>query len=283
MYWLKEKYIERDISQELRFFSMNSTRWSNYRKANDLHPEVRAKELNLMVETVDPSKEQVIIECGTGNGYLTFPLAKRLGNKGKLITYDIIEENLKSVNERNKNLKYPIQTEKQKLSYSFDLPDNYADKIVSIATFHHYDNITEKTGISGRTKALTEFHRVLKKGGKVILADVEEETISAKYFRSINSPTYCSPNGHPHAFLSLKEIRDLCAKIGFKIESLTIEKVPWTFSSKVEAAKFLCTIHNAQCSPQESFEHAQKTLTFWQEGEFFYLEWELFYLVASKI
>ena len=92
----------------------NKLRWANYRKANDNSPEVRKSELDLMLKRVNPRDGEIILECGTGNGYLTFPIAKKVRKGGQVITYDVIEENLKSVRIKNKDKKLPIKVKKQK-------------------------------------------------------------------------------------------------------------------------------------------------------------------------
>ena len=64
---------------------MKTNRWYNYRKANNKFPKVRKKELELMLTKVNPQSGEIIIECGIGNGYLTFPVARKVGEKGKVI------------------------------------------------------------------------------------------------------------------------------------------------------------------------------------------------------
>lgn len=82
-------------------------RWENYRKANDKFPEVRQNELKFMLRKINPKPADIILEAGTGNGYLTFPIAQNLA-KGKIITYDIIKDNLSQVRKLNKKFKLPI-------------------------------------------------------------------------------------------------------------------------------------------------------------------------------
>ncbi|MBT4135853.1 methyltransferase domain-containing protein [archaeon] len=260
---------------------MKTNRWDNYRKANDKFPEVRKKELQLMLKKVNPQSGEIIMECGTGNGYLTFPIAQKLG-KGKLITYDVTPENLDAVRKLNKKFNLPIEIKQQTIFYDFEETDSSMDKIISIASFHHYDNKIKKTGFSGRLEALKEFHRIIKKNGKIIIGDVGKNTISSKYFDSINNPKFCFPEGHPHEFLDKKEIQNLCLQTGFEIESYEVAHVPWVFDSEDQAKEFLHTIHNAKCSPEESLAHAKKYLKFWKENNKYYLDWELFYLIAKK-
>lgn len=171
---------------------------------------------------------------------------------------------------------------KQKNSYEFKEKNNSVDKVVSIASFHHYDNRSKNTGISGRLKALKEFNRILKEKGKLIIGDVGKNTVSARYFNAIDNPKYCYPTGPPHDFPDKKEIQILCDKSGFNIQSYEVVHVPWTFDNEKQAKEFLHTIHNAQCSQEESFEYAKKYLKFWKENNKYYLDWELFYLIANK-
>jgi len=258
---------------------METNRWNNYRKANDKFPEVRKNELQLMLTKISPEEGEIIVEAGTGNGYLTFPIAQKIGN-GKLFSYDIIPENLAEVKELNRSFNLPIELKQQKTSYDFEEQDSSVDKVVSIASFHHYDD--RSTEYSGRLRALKEFSRILKLGGKLIIGDVGKNTVSSKYFEAIDTPEYCYPNGHPHDFLSKEEITDLCEQTNFKIESYEVLHVPWTFENEEQAKEFLHTIHNARCSQEQSFEHAKQYLNFWEKDGLFYLDWELFYLVAIK-
>ena len=260
----------------------NKKRWANYRKANDDSPEVRENELKYMLKKINPKNGEIILECGTGNGYLTFPIAKKIGKFGKVITYDVILKNLKAVEEKNKKEKLKVITKNQKENHKFQEKNNSIDKIISIATFHHYDNLLNHTGFSGRKKALKEFYRILKKKGKLIIGDVGEGMVSAKYFQTINSPKYCAPEGHPHDFPTKDELKSILMGAGFKLKSYVRKKVPWTFKSENQAKIFLKTIHNALCTGEESLEHAKKSLRFRRKGNKYYLDWELFYLIAEK-
>lgn len=237
---------------------MSETRWKNYRKANDSFPEVRRNELEYMLDIINAKAEEIIVEAGTGNGYLTFPLAEGVGKSGKILTYDIVLENLDEVNKTNKIHQLSIETRAQKDTYEFQEADSTVDKVVSIASFHHYDTRTEGSGFSGRLRALMEFNRILKDSGHLFIADVGKETVSATYFNAIDNPQYCFPNGHPHDFLSKEEIYDLCEKANFRVVQYETRHVPWIFTTIDEAKEFLHTIHNARCTPEESFELAKK-------------------------
>ena len=56
-------------------------RWEQYRKANSERPEVRENELRHLFTLLEPRSGEKIWEVGTGNGYLTFPIAGAVGKK----------------------------------------------------------------------------------------------------------------------------------------------------------------------------------------------------------
>lgn len=260
-------------------------RWENYRLANSLLPTARENELLKAFELVDPHPGQKILEVGTGNGYLTFPLAEGVAPDGEVVTADVTEDNLKDVERRNRARGLPIRhllfEEQDEMPFSKRFRD-YFDAVASIATLHHFDNRKLGTGDSGRRRAVTEFFRVLKDGGRMVLADPAHGTITQRYFDRINNPRYCYPDGHPHDFFTPERLRQVVQEVGFKEIVITILYVPWKFESIEAGKEFVHTIHNARCSADESLAVAQEILGFNRIGDHFVLGWELFFLTARK-
>ena len=259
-------------------------RWENYRLANSSKPSARANELNILLATLDPKFGERILEIGTGNGYLTFPIAQAVGEQGLLVTADVVKENLESVvkgNTRSLNIEtYLYDSEKIPLFPAS--MDEYFDAVATIATFHHFDNRNKKTGTTGRQNLLNETYRVLKSGGRLIMSDPVSQTITQRYFDSLDNPLHCYPDGHPHDFPLKSEVVDMVFKAGFKYVTSQIRRVPWKFSTEEEAERFVHTIHNAKCNPNESFNLARELLGFKKVGDHFELGWELFFLQARK-
>ncbi len=256
-------------------------RWENYRLANGKFPDVRALELEKQLEYTSPKLGERIVEIGTGNGILTFELARRVGKGGKIITHDYQNVNLEYVMKLNDG-RYPIECVSQALDYGLSLENDSVDRISTIATLHHYDDRSKKTGSEGREEIINEFYRVLKEGGKLVIGDVAHGTAAQKYFDAIDDPKLCYPLGHPHDFLDEKLAKELCSNAGFKNIEFKIESVPWAFKNEEMAGEFLHQIHNAKCSPEESLNVAKKHIPFWSDFGKFYLGWELFYLTAEK-
>ena len=260
-----------------------SQRWENYRLANSTKPTARENELKQIFSMLSPKEGERILEVGTGNGYLTFPIAQAVGNKGEVVTVDAVEKNLQDVVKRNtQNL--PINPLYFDPNGPTIIPINIGefDAVASIATLHHFDNRKKGTGESGRRKALTDFYRALKNGGRLVISDVVHEGISQKYFDAIDNPEHCFPEGHPHDFFTPERLEQLLNEIGFKNISVEVKRVPWQFTSPEEAENFVHTIHNAKCSVKESFEVAKEYLGFNKVDDHYELGWELFFVTATK-
>jgi SAM-dependent methyltransferase len=262
-----------------------SERWENYRKANTDKPSVRENELRKIFFLVNPQKGQKILEVGTGNGYLTFPIAQAVGQEGEVVTTDVNEGNIKDVVDKNESKRLslvPILLSPKAGLLTEEKYKDYFDTVTTIATLHHFDNRIEKTGDSGRKKAIKCFYQNLKSGGKLVIADVLNGTISQKYFDSIDNPEHCHPLGHPHDFFNQDQLLKAVQDAGFKNIKIEVASVPWKFISLEEAKKFVHTIHNAKCSPEESMTVADRQLGIRKIDDHYELGWELFFLVAEK-
>lgn len=256
-------------------------RWENYRKANNDRPLVRNNELKEIFNLLNPQAGEIILEVGTGNGYLTFPIADSV-RTGKIVTADVGEDNLRSVIERNTG-DLPIKTMLFNDEEMFsDLKDGSFDAVATIATLHHFDNRNRRSGERGRIKALKEFNRVLRTSGRLVIADVIHDSISQKYFDAIDNPEHCFPEGHPHDFFKKERLNKLLEEAGFKKINIEVKKVPWQFSSESEAVDFVHTIHNAKCSPEDSFKIAKDYLGFTKINGNYELGWELYFATAIK-
>ena len=261
-----------------------SQRWENYRLANNSKPSTRERELKEIFTILSPEANEKILEVGTGNGYLTFPIANAVGENGLVVTADVVRTNLDAVTSQprnNLNIEALLFDPEKDQVFPNEFTSRF-DAVASIATLHHFDNRTEATGTAGREKVLKEFYRVLKTGGRLVIGDPINDSITQKYFDRVDNPMHCYPDGHPHNFFSIEELKELVERVGFKNIAIEIKRVPWKFTSPEEAKTFVHTIHNAKCTPEESFNLAKEVLGFEKIDDHYELGWELFFLKAIK-
>jgi ubiquinone/menaquinone biosynthesis C-methylase UbiE len=259
-------------------------RWENYRKANSDKPSARENELKKIFSLLNPREKEKIWEVGTGNGYLTFPVAEAVGKTGEVVTTDVNEGNISDVIKKNADKNFNIVAKLLPIGSPLlgDEYLDYFDAVATIATLHHFDNRKDATGETGRTNAIQTFYKTLKPGGRLVMSDPLNETITQKYFDSIDNPEHCFPDGHPHNFFTKERLQEVVEKVGFRNISIEVIYTPWKFNSETEAINFVHTIHNAKCTAEESFEVAKNVLGFKKVNEHYELGWELFFLTAIK-
>lgn len=249
------------------------TREKNYYLANIEYPQARSREIILALDLLDAEPGDTILEIGAGAGVLAYPIAKLVEPNGHLYAAD----NSKNVLSRfTGNENTPGHITPVHLSQDGLLPEIVpaVDKIVSLATFHHIEN---------KEEMFKQIYYRLKRGGTFVLADVARGTKTAAYFDGpVNE--ICS-TGHDCKFLSLDPTKRYLKNVGFQIVSAEIVSVPWTFSNKTEAAKFLHTIHDAKprFTPEDCLKEAETYLGITQlpNGQI-QLGWQLLFIKATK-
>ena len=140
--------------QNLRFFNS----WAKtYDRSFLLGYWLRRMQADV-VSFVEKSKGLKLLDVGCGTGELLLMLSEKLENPG---LYGIdISKNMLMIAEKKLGGKALL-----KISDVESLPfkDNEFDYVITCEAFHHYLN---------QNKAINEMKRVLKDGGKLIIADV---------------------------------------------------------------------------------------------------------------
>lgn len=163
------------------------------------------KHLKLLTELVHPNKGDIILDIGTGNGYVAFALAS-LKKNCKVIGMDIVAATL----ERNKQ-------KAQKLNYSnlefltydgkrFPFEDNSLDIIVTRYALHHFPNLLD---------SFLEMFRVLKKGGRLVISDPTPNKNDLDGF--VDRFMQIKQDGHIK-FYTFEEYVKMLKDIGFQLD-----------------------------------------------------------------
>lgn len=165
-----------------------------------------------------------VLDAGCGEGYLCRLLARQ-GHKMRGIDLNpkLIEAALKEETKKPFGIEYAVGNIK-KLPYK----DSSFDAVVSNHSINELDD---------PKKALFEFSRVLKRGGRMILFflhpcfDLNPEDIKEKfpqyYFQKVKIIRECflvsgirSPSSYSYLHLSLSEWTELIKKAGFSIQGI---------------------------------------------------------------
>ena len=109
---------------------------------------------------IDVSQKLKILDVSCGTGELLVSLVKKDKNQNlQLYGVDIAEKMLRKAREK---LASSVRLQKADV-HKLKFPEHSFDYVISTESFHHY---------SDQQKALQEMVRVAKKGGKVIVVDI---------------------------------------------------------------------------------------------------------------
>ncbi|MGB2629857.1 MAG: methyltransferase domain-containing protein [Candidatus Omnitrophota bacterium] len=145
-----------------------------------------------------------ILELGTGTGYTALSLARE---GYKFVSIDTDKEALKKTACRLACEKLLSKARFYLMdAYHMDFSDASFDNVIAVNLFHHLEKIDA---------VLAEADRVLRVGGKLIIADFNEKG------REIIDSTHREEGGaHDHPMANREQARSLIAGMGYKVESL---------------------------------------------------------------
>ena len=150
-----------------------------------------------VIEEFGIKKGVKIADFGCGAGYFTIPLARTVGEKGKIYASDVLKTALESVQGRAKVeglLNIETTLSNLEVSGGSKLKDDFLDFVLLA-------NILFQS--SKKADIIKEAKRTLKKGGKIVIVEWQEN----------------QPMGPPEDFIiSKKFVKDLAKKQGFKFE-----------------------------------------------------------------
>lgn len=197
----------------------------NKQTADDVHME-------FLVGMTSPKANETILDLGTGNGYMAFPLAERY-KAAKVIGLDIVEETLK----RNKKRAYDIGLGNLEFrayeGIEFPLENESIDTIITRYAMHHFPDLKH---------SFREMYRVLKPEGKVIISDPtpnnEDHCCFADKFMRMK------PDGHIR-FYYLHEYKEMMMQADFKYISNTMTEIRFPRKEADKYSDILASTDNA--------------------------------------
>lgn len=168
--------------------------------------------LNLILNMIKLNKNRVLLDLGTGSGYLAFALAKENPND-EVIGIDIVKQTLKN---NSKKAKMQGIRNLQFINYdgiSFPFEDESIDVIYIRYALHHFPDIQS---------TFSEMKRVLKPQGKIVLSDPTPNENDKHRF--VDMFMKKKVDGHVKLYTK-RELEYLAERYGLRIISNVITKI----------------------------------------------------------
>ncbi|WP_421763611.1 methyltransferase domain-containing protein [Ekhidna sp.] len=229
-------------------------RGRSYHMAMEKYPSARDEEFKTIVKKLRQSSESTILDLPAGGGYLH----NYLNENVNYLAYDFSGE----FNDHH------LGIHKCKES-KIDLEDESVTEIVSLAALHH---------IVARKDFYTEMYRILKPGGRMIIADVK---VDDKISRFLNGfVDQWNSMGHQGKFIRAEDQLEL-RNAGFDV-NVEDQSYLWNFQTEAEALEFFRLLFRLDINPSDTeLKNALSELGT-NDNNGFSVSWGLCYLICSK-
>ena len=118
-----------------------------------------------LLGVLDPQPGQRVLDVGSGTGRLAFALADRVGPGGSVAGVDAASEMVARANKNNRRRRRPV-TFTTARAQQLPFPEESFDAVTCTLALHH-------VAPDDRAAAVAEIHRVLRPGGRVLIAEFD--------------------------------------------------------------------------------------------------------------
>ena len=188
-----------------------------YQKAMELFPNARDLEFQLAVEAADIKSGQTVCDAPAGGGYLRAYLP------GSIERYLAVETAPDftghcPMGDADRIVESPL--------HQIALDDDSIDVCINLAGSHHLED---------KARFFSEAARILKPGGRLVLADVETGTGADRFLNQFVDQN--NSMGHTGVFLTPETAAEVAA-CGFEVHRDEVVDFPWCFDNKDDMGLF---------------------------------------------
>jgi arsenite methyltransferase len=177
----------------------------------------------------DIKEGETIVDLGSGAGIDVFLSAKRVGRRGKVIGVDITNEMLEKARRNAKVYSYlNVEFRKGDIEKEIPVNDSTADLVISNCVI----NLT-----IDKVDAFREVHRILKRGGRMVISDLVTDAEVAPSSISIEKWCSCLDGA-----LTKEHYLDSIRKAGFQNVKVLSERLYTDGGEQVDSRKIASVV-----------------------------------------
>jgi SAM-dependent methyltransferase len=206
-----------------------------YQKAMELFPHARDHEFRLVVELACIKAGETVCDAPAGGGYLRAYLPGGIGSYLAVETAPDFTRRC-PMGDADRVIESPL--------HQIALDDHSVDVCINLAGSHHLES---------KSHFFDEAARILKPGGRLVLADVEKDTAVDRYLNEFVDQH--NSMGHVGEFLT-PETADEIAACGFKIHSDELISFPWCFNNRHDMGLFCKLLFGMDLAERDKVERA---------------------------